>query len=259
MRWQPGTRAPWRCGSPVPTLTKLCSGSYNGSRRDKPQLPGVPGTTGASLPPPPTVAPHGSTATAGARPWNRSTPVWTAASSSSCTSSGGCPGCARAWVWRSRRVRCALGARSGCARCTARFLPLSPGAGSGPTPADRRSSLPSVPVRSRGAEPASAKAGAGSCASPAPAHFALARRPDARSSGPLRGRLRPVAPPCAPGLTVLRPPDSPENTTAHMPPRWSGWRSSPCCATWSSGQPGAGELGRRAGNGRPGLTASRRW
>ena len=60
------------------------------------------GTTGASSPPPPTVAPHGSAATFGARPWNGSTPVWIVASSSSRTSSGACPGCARAWAWRSR-------------------------------------------------------------------------------------------------------------------------------------------------------------
>ncbi len=36
-------------------------------------------------------------------------------------------GCARAWAWRSRRVRCAPGAPNGCVRCTARFLPLSRG------------------------------------------------------------------------------------------------------------------------------------
>ena len=53
-------------------------------------------------PPPPTVASHGSAATFGARPWNGATPVWTVASSSSRTSSGACPGCERAWAWRSR-------------------------------------------------------------------------------------------------------------------------------------------------------------
>ena len=47
-------------------------------------------------------APHGSAATVGVRPWNGSTPVSTAVSSSSSTSSGGCPGCARAWAWRCR-------------------------------------------------------------------------------------------------------------------------------------------------------------
>ena len=47
------------------------------------------------------------------------------------------------------------------------------------------------------------------------------------ASGPLQGRFRPVAPPRAPGPTVLRPPDSSENPTEHMPRIGKDFTSAP--------------------------------
>ena len=83
-----------------------------------------------------TATPRGSMATVGARPWNGSMLVWTAASSSSSTSSGGCPGCARVGLalsvmMASRWFRRGPCARNGCVHCTARFSLLPQGQASG--------------------------------------------------------------------------------------------------------------------------------
>ena len=99
------------------------------------------------------------------------------------------------------------GAARGAARFRRAHPPAFAGTGSGPTPADRHLPPQASP------DPASR---ARLVCLPAPAHFALAGRPDARSCSPPGGRSRPVAPaptpPSRPGGAARRHKRRPQRT-----------------------------------------------